>query len=148
MRPPASARSSAPTSSRSSIPKLSIEAEPPVAVVDKVVDKRGTRKLAEAYLNFLYTPEGQAIIAKHDLRPRDEAVLKANAAKFPPIETFTVESCWAAGQACRSSTSPMAASTTRSPSSSRRRRTATRGPGVLSTPGLFLFCAHRPTTTP
>jgi len=72
-------------------PKLSIEAEPPVAIVDKYADKHGTRKLAEAYLNFLYTPEGQAIIAKHDLRPRDATVLKANAAKFPPIETFTVE---------------------------------------------------------
>ena len=72
-------------------PKLSIEAEPPIAVVDKDVDKHGTRKLAEAYLNFLYTPEGQAIIARHSLRPRDAAVLKANAAKFPPIETFTVE---------------------------------------------------------
>jgi sulfate transport system substrate-binding protein len=72
-------------------PKLSIEAEPPIALVDKYVDKHGTRKLAEAYLNFLYTPEGQAIIAKHSLRPRDAAVLKANAAKFPPIETFTVE---------------------------------------------------------
>ena len=72
-------------------PKTSIIAEPPVAIVDKVVDKRGSRKLAEAYLDFLYTPEGQAIIAKHDLRPRDEAVLKANAAKFPAIETFSVE---------------------------------------------------------
>ena len=72
-------------------PKLSIEAEPPVAVVDKYADKHGTRALAEAYLNFLYTPEGQAIIAKHDLRPRDGTVLKVNAAKFPPIETFTVE---------------------------------------------------------
>ena len=72
-------------------PKTSIIAEPPIAIVDKVVDKRGSRKLAEAYLNFLYTPEGQAIIAKHDLRPRDEAVLKANAAKFPAIETFSVE---------------------------------------------------------
>jgi sulfate transport system substrate-binding protein len=72
-------------------PKISILAEPPVAVVDKVVDKRGSRKLAEAYLNFLYSPEGQAIIAKHNLRPRDEAVLKANAAKFPAVETFRVE---------------------------------------------------------
>jgi sulfate transport system substrate-binding protein len=72
-------------------PPTSILAEPPVAVVDKVVDKRGSRKLAEAYLNFLYTPEGQAIIAKHDLRPRDAAVLQANAAKFPAIETFSVE---------------------------------------------------------
>jgi sulfate transport system substrate-binding protein len=72
-------------------PKVSILAEPPVAIVDKVVDKRGSRKLAEAYLNFLYTPEGQAIIAKHGLRPRDAAVLQANAAKFPAIETFSVE---------------------------------------------------------
>jgi sulfate/thiosulfate transport system substrate-binding protein len=62
-----------------------------LVVVDKYADKHGTRKLAEAYLNFLYTPEGQAIIATHDLRPRDATVLKANAAKFPPIETFTVE---------------------------------------------------------
>ena len=72
-------------------PKTSIIAEPPVAVVDKVVDKHGSRKLAEAYLSFLYTPEGQAIIAKHALRPRDPAVLKANADKFPAIETFSVE---------------------------------------------------------
>jgi sulfate transport system substrate-binding protein len=72
-------------------PKVSIIAEPPVAVVDKVADKRGSRKLAEAYLNFLYSPEGQAIVAKHDLRPRDETVLKANAGKFPAIETFSVE---------------------------------------------------------
>ena len=56
----------------SSTRSVSILAEPPVAVVDKVVDKRGTRKQAEAYLNFLYTPEGQEIIAKHDLRPREK----------------------------------------------------------------------------
>jgi sulfate transport system substrate-binding protein len=72
-------------------PKVSIIAEPPVAVVNTVADKRGSRKLAEAYLNFLYSPEGQGIIAKHHLRPRDEAVLKANAAQFPAIETFSVE---------------------------------------------------------
>lgn len=72
-------------------PKVSIIAEPPVALVEKVVDKHDSRKLSEAYLNFLYSPEGQAIIAKHGLRPRDENVLKANAAKFPPIETFSVE---------------------------------------------------------
>ncbi len=72
-------------------PKVSIIAEPPVAIVNTVADKRGSRKLAEAYLNFLYSPEGQAIIAKHHLRPRDEAILKANAAQFPAIETFSVE---------------------------------------------------------
>ncbi len=72
-------------------PSLSIEAEPPVAVVDKVVDKHGSRKLAEAYLNFLYSPAGQEIIAKHGFRPRDPAVAKANEGRFPKIETFTVE---------------------------------------------------------
>jgi len=70
-------------------PSVSIVAEPPIAIVNPVVDKRGTRKLAEAYLNFLYSPEGQAIIAKHGLRPRNAEVLKA--AKFPAIETFRVE---------------------------------------------------------
>jgi sulfate/thiosulfate transport system substrate-binding protein len=72
-------------------PSVSILAEPPVAIVDPVVEKHGTRKLAEASLNFLYSPEGQAIIAKHGLRPRDAEVLKANAAQFPAIETFRVE---------------------------------------------------------
>ena len=72
-------------------PSMSIEAAPPVAVVDKVVDKRGTRKQAEAYLNFLYSPEGQAIIAKHYFRPRDEAAFKASATKYPEIKTFQVE---------------------------------------------------------
>jgi sulfate/thiosulfate transport system substrate-binding protein len=72
-------------------PSMSIEAAPPVAVVDKVVDKRGTRKAAEAYLGFLFTPEGQAIIAKHYFRPRDEAAFKASATKYPVIKTFQVE---------------------------------------------------------
>jgi sulfate transport system substrate-binding protein len=72
-------------------PSLSILAEPPVAIVNLVVDKRGTRAQAKAYLDFLYSPAGQAIIAKHNLRPRDAEVLKANAAKFPAIETFSVE---------------------------------------------------------
>ena len=72
-------------------PSISILAEPPVALVNSVVDKRGSRNLAKAYLDFLYSPEGQAVIAKHDLRPRDANVLKANAAKFPAIETFSVE---------------------------------------------------------
>jgi sulfate transport system substrate-binding protein len=53
------------------VPSLSIKAEPPVAVVDKVVDAKGTRKAAEAYLNFLYTPQAQKLIAKHYYRPSD-----------------------------------------------------------------------------
>ena len=56
------------------VPSISILAEPPVAVVDKVVDKKGTRAVAEAYLQFLYTPEGQEIAAKHHYRPRDPKV--------------------------------------------------------------------------
>lgn len=63
------------------IPSLSILAEPSVAVVDKVVDRRGTRELAEAYLNFLYTPEAQEIEARNFYRPRDPEVLK----RFEPI---------------------------------------------------------------
>jgi sulfate transport system substrate-binding protein len=72
-------------------PSLSIEAAAPVAVVQKVVAKRGTEKEARAYLNFLFSPAGQEIIASHGFRPRDAAVLKKNAAKFPNIRTFTVE---------------------------------------------------------
>jgi ABC-type Fe3+ transport system substrate-binding protein len=72
-------------------PSISIEAAPPVAVVDKVVDKKGTRKQAEAYLSFLFTPEGQAIIAKHYLRPRDPAALAAAPLKPGPTRLFQVE---------------------------------------------------------
>ncbi|WP_341646363.1 sulfate ABC transporter substrate-binding protein [Thauera sp. SDU_THAU2] len=72
-------------------PSLSIDASAPVAVVKSVTEKRGTVKAAEAYLEFLFSPEGQAIIAKHNFRPRDAAVLAQNADKFPPIRTFTVD---------------------------------------------------------
>jgi sulfate transport system substrate-binding protein len=72
-------------------PSLSIEVAPPVAIVDKVVDKRGSRKLATAYLEFLFSPQGQEIIAKHAFRPRDEAVLQRFAGRFPAIKTFSVE---------------------------------------------------------
>lgn len=72
-------------------PSVSIDASAPVAIVNKVVDKKGTRKQATAYLNFLYSPEGQEIIAKHYFRPRDPAVAKKYAARFPAIKTFTVE---------------------------------------------------------
>lgn len=82
-------------------PALSILAESPVAVVDKVVDKRGVRKQATAYLNFLYSEEGQAIGAKHFLRPRSEAVAKKFAANYKPIALFTVDDVfggWKAAQ--------------------------------------------------
>ncbi|NHZ65399.1 sulfate ABC transporter substrate-binding protein [Massilia genomosp. 1] len=72
-------------------PPLSILAESPVAVVDKVVDKRGLRKQATAYLNFLYSEAGQTIGAKHFLRPRSEAVAKKFAANYKPISLFTVD---------------------------------------------------------
>ena len=73
------------------VPSLSILAEPPVAVVDSVVDKKGTRKVAEAYLEYLYSPEGQEIAAKNYYRPRDEAVAKKYEAQFPKIELFTID---------------------------------------------------------
>jgi sulfate transport system substrate-binding protein len=72
-------------------PSRTILAENPVSVVDKVVDKKGTRKQAEAYLQFLYTPAGQEIAAKHHLRPRDAKVLAKHAKLFPKVETFTVD---------------------------------------------------------
>lgn len=73
------------------VPSVSILAEPPVAVVDKVVDKKGTRAAAEAYLKFLYTPEGQEIAAKHYYRPRDAGVAKKHEGSFPKIELFTID---------------------------------------------------------
>jgi len=73
------------------VPSVSILAEPPVAVVDKVVDKRGTRKVAEAYLNFLYTPEGQDIAAKHYYRPRNAQVAAKHADTFPKLALFTID---------------------------------------------------------
>lgn len=72
-------------------PALSILAESPVAVIDKVVDKRGIRKQATAYLNFLYSDAGQTIGAKHFLRPRSEAVARKFAANYKPIALFTVD---------------------------------------------------------
>jgi len=72
-------------------PTLSIRAEPPVAVVDKVVNKKGTRKVAEEYLNFLWSPEGQEIAAQNYLRPQDPAVAKKYANLFPAVKLFTVD---------------------------------------------------------
>jgi sulfate transport system substrate-binding protein len=73
------------------VPPISILAEPPVAVIDKVVDKRGTRKVAEAYLKFLYTPEGQEIAAKNYYRPRDKAVAQKYAKQFTEVNLFSIE---------------------------------------------------------
>jgi sulfate/thiosulfate transport system substrate-binding protein len=73
-------------------PSLSILAEPPVSLVDGNVDAKGTRKAAEAYLNFLYSPEAQAIIAKNYFRPsKPEAADKDDLARFPEIELVTVD---------------------------------------------------------
>ena len=74
------------------IPSVSVLAEPPVAMVDKVVDKRGTRSLAEAYLKFLYSPQGQEIAARNHYRPRDPEVAKRHAKDFPAVQLFTVDS--------------------------------------------------------
>jgi sulfate transport system substrate-binding protein len=71
-------------------PSASIVAENPVAIVERTVNKKGTGAEAKAYLDFLYSPEGQEIAAKHNIRPRNEAVLKRYATAFKPIKFFTV----------------------------------------------------------
>ena len=84
------------------VPSVTILAEPPVAVVDKVVDRKGTRAAAEAYLQFLYTPEGQEIAAKNFYRPRDPEIAKKYESAFPKVELFTVDQLfggWRAAQA-------------------------------------------------
>ena len=72
-------------------PSASILAEPPVAVVDRNVDKHGTRAVAEAYLKFLYSDEGQEIGARHHYRPRDAAAFARHAAQFPKIKLISVD---------------------------------------------------------
>jgi len=72
-------------------PSSSILAEPPVAVVDKVVDKRGTRKVSEAYLNYLYTDAAQDIIARNFYRPASPAVAQKYAAQFPKLKLYTID---------------------------------------------------------
>ncbi|MGE5865569.1 MAG: sulfate ABC transporter substrate-binding protein [Rhizobacter sp.] len=72
-------------------PPSSILAEPPVAVVDKVVDKRGTRAVATAYLDYLYSSEGQEIAARHFYRPIDPAVAAKYARSFPKVNLFTID---------------------------------------------------------
>jgi sulfate transport system substrate-binding protein len=72
-------------------PSVSIRAEPPVAIVDKVVDRRGTRAVAEAYLRFLYSPEAQAIIARDGYRPRDPAIAAHFAGQFPSLPLLEID---------------------------------------------------------
>jgi len=72
-------------------PPFSILAEPPVAWVDRVTAKHGTLAVAKAYLEYLYTPEGQEIAARHFYRPRLDAVREKYAASFPKIELFTID---------------------------------------------------------
>ena len=72
-------------------PTVSILAEPPVAVVDKNVDKHGTRAVAEAYLKFLYSDQGQEIAVKNHYRPRNAAVAAKHAGEFPKIKLFTID---------------------------------------------------------
>ena len=72
------------------VPSTSILCEPSVSVVDRVVDKKGTRAAAQAYLEYLYSPEGQEIAAKRYYRPRSAAVLKKYAAQFPNVKLFTI----------------------------------------------------------
>jgi sulfate transport system substrate-binding protein len=72
-------------------PSLSILSEFPVAIVDKVVDRKGTRKLAQAYLDYLWSPPGQETAAQNYLRPRNPETLKKYATQFPAIKTFTVD---------------------------------------------------------
>jgi sulfate transport system substrate-binding protein len=83
------------------VPSVSILAEPPVAVVDIVVDKKGTRAVAKAYLEFLYTAEGQELAAKHYYRPRDAQVAAKHTKQFPAVKLFTIDEVfggWAKAQ--------------------------------------------------
>ena len=68
-----------------------MQTELPVGVVEKVVDKKGTRKQAQAYLEYLWSKEGQENAAQNYLRPRDAELLKKYAPNFPPVKTFTVD---------------------------------------------------------
>jgi sulfate/thiosulfate-binding protein len=84
------------------VPPISILAEPPVALVDKVVDRKGTRQVAEAYLQFLYTPEGQEIVAKNFYRPRDPQVAARHATVFASLQLFTIDEAFGGWQSAQS----------------------------------------------
>ena len=80
------------------VPSLSILAEPSVAVVDEVVDQKGTRKVAEAYINYLYSKEGQEIAAKNFYRPRDEEVAAKYKNVFPALTLVTIDDAFGGWQ--------------------------------------------------
>jgi len=82
------------------VPTVSILAEPPVAVIDRIVLRHGTREVAQAYLEYLYTAEGQEIIARHFFRPRDPAVAARYAARYPRLTLLTINDFggWARAQ--------------------------------------------------
>ena len=82
-------------------PSISILAEPPVAVVDKVVARKGTKAVAEAYLQFLYTPEGQEIAAKNHYRPRDQKIAAKYASTFAKVQLFTIDEAFGGWQAAQ-----------------------------------------------
>ena len=82
-------------------PSLSILAEPPVAIVDRNADKHGTRATAQAYLDFLYSREGQEIAAKNYLRPRDPKVLAQYQSQFPPLKFFTIDEVFGGWQSAQ-----------------------------------------------
>jgi sulfate transport system substrate-binding protein len=73
------------------VPPVSILAEPPVAVVESVAARRGTKEIARAYLEFLYSPAGQELAARHHYRPRDPEVAARHAGRFPKLELFTID---------------------------------------------------------
>ena len=80
------------------VPSLSILAEPPVTVVDRVADKKGTRTVADAYLQYLYSPEGQEIVAKHYYRPRTPEAAAKHAATFQAVNLFTIDEAFGGWQ--------------------------------------------------
>ncbi len=82
-------------------PSLSILAEPPVSVVDKFVDKHGTRKVANAYLDYLYSPEGQDIAGKNYYRPTDKKVAARYAKQFAPVKLITIDEIFGGWQAAQ-----------------------------------------------
>jgi sulfate transport system substrate-binding protein len=95
------ARKEAPGQVEVVVPRVSILAEPPVALVDKVAANHGTTQLAQAYLNYLYSDEGQRIAARHFFRPSEPRIRRDYGAQFPKLDTFTVDGVfggWAKAQ--------------------------------------------------
>jgi len=82
-------------------PSISILAEPSIAVVDKVVDKRGTRAVARAYLEYLYSPEGQEIAARNHYRPRDQKIAAKYAGSFAKVKLFTIDQAFGGWEAAQ-----------------------------------------------